>query len=170
MRRNVFWLNYALLVAAQLLLTNNLRVSPYLLLTILPFMVLCISIRVGTVGAMLIAFVTGLCVDMLSEGVLGLNAIALVPVAFARNSIIKLVFGLELFARQEDFCPKRNGFGKTVLALLIAHSLFLIVYLWVDAAGMRPLSFNLIRFAVSLAAGIPVSLLTLGLMAPDPRK
>ena len=105
MRRNVFWLNYALLVAAQLLLTNYLRVSPYLLLTILPFMVLCISIRVGTVGAMLIAFVTGLFVDMLSEGVLGLNAIALVPVAFARNSIIKLVFGLELFARQEDFCP-----------------------------------------------------------------
>ena len=45
-----------------------------------------------------------------------------------------------------------------------------MVYLWVDAAGMRPLSFNLIRFAVSLAAGIPVSLLTLGLMAPDPRK
>ena len=170
MRRNVFWLNYALLVAAQLLLTNYLRVSPYLLLTILPFMVLCISIRVGTVGAMLIAFITGLFVDMLSEGVLGLNAIALVPVAFARNSIIKLVFGLELFARQEDFCPKRNCFGKTVLALLIAHSIFLMVYLWVDAAGMRPLSFNLIRFAVSLAAGIPVSLLTLGLMAPDPRK
>lgn len=170
MRRSVFWLIYVLLVIAQLLLTNYLRVSPYLMLTILPVMVLCISIRTGTAAAMLIAFVTGLTVDYLSEGLLGLNALALVPVAFLRNSIIRLVFGNELFAREEDFSVERNGFGKAALALLIAHSLFLIIYIWVDSAGMRPFSFNAIRFAVSLAAGMLLSLLTLALLAPDPRR
>ena len=170
MRRNVFWLNYFLLVIVQLLLTNYLRVSPYLMLTILPVMVLCIPIRVGTLPAMLIAFATGITVDLLSEGLLGMNALALVPVAFCRNAIIRLVFGNELFARSDDFCVQRNGFGKSVLAIFIAQVLFLLVYIWVDSAGMRPFSFNAIRFAVSLAAGMLVSVLTLRLLAPDPRQ
>ena len=170
MRRSTFWFIYVLLVIVQLLLTTYLRVSPYLMLTILPVMVLCISIRVGTLGAMLVAFVTGLTVDYLSEGLLGLNALALVPVAVCRNGIIQLVFGTELFAREEDFCVKRNGFGKVFLALLIAHSLFLLIYIWVDGAGMRPISFNALRFGVSLVAGLLFSLMTLELLAPDPRR
>lgn len=170
MRRNIFWLHYVLLVIAQLLLTNYLRVSPYLMLTILPAMVLCISIRYGTVGAMLIACVTGLTVDYLSEGMLGLNAIALIPVAYFRNGIIRLVFGVELFARSEDFSVKRNGFGKTMLAMLLAYALFLAVYVWIDSAGVRPMLFNLIRFGVSLGASLLVSMLTFELLAPDPRR
>ena len=141
MRRSIFWLNYALLVVVQLLLSNFLRVSPYMMLTILPFMVLCISIRVGTVGAMFIAAATGLTVDFLTEGVIGLNTISLIPVAFCRNGIIRLVFGTELFARREDFSPQR-----------------------------RTLSFNALRFGVSLVTGMLVSLFTLGILAPDPRR
>lgn len=170
MRRSIFWLNYALLVVVQLLLSNFLRVSPYMMLTILPLMVLCISIRVGTVGAMLIAAATGLTVDFLTEGLIGLNTIALVPVAYFRNGIIRLVFGTELFARNEDFSPYRNGFTKTALAMLLAQTVFLLIYIWIDGAGMRSLSFNAIRFAVSLVSGMLVSLFTLNLLAPDPRR
>lgn len=170
MRKPVFWLIYVLLVIAQLLLTNYLRVSPYLMLTILPVMVICISIRTGTLGTMLIAFITGLAVDFLSDGLPGLNALALVPVAYCRNGIIRLVFGTEVFAREEDFSVQKNGFGKVFQALFIAQVIFLVIYIWVDGAGMRPFSFNAIRFAVSLVAGILISLPTLGLLAPDSRR
>jgi hypothetical protein len=91
-------------------------------------------------------------------------------VAFCRNGIIRLVFGTELFARREDFSPQRNGFSKTLLALLIAQSLFLVIYIWIDSAGMRTLSFNALRFGVSLVTGMLVSLFTLGILAPDPRR
>lgn len=170
MRKSGFWFIYLLLVIVQLLLNNFLRVSPYLMLSILPVMVLCIPIRVNTTATMFIAFATGLVIDLLSEGLLGLNALALVPVALLRNSIIRLIFGTELFARNEDFSPQRNGFGKVLLGVFIAHTLYLAIYVWVDAAGMRPFSFNAIRFAVSLVAGVLVSLPTLGLLAPDPRR
>ena len=103
MRSSEFWLVYVLLLLAQLILGNYFTLSPYLMLSVLPVMVLCIPIRVGSVGAMIIAFVSGLIVDLLSEGVLGLNALALVPVAWLRNPVISLVFGGELFARKEDF-------------------------------------------------------------------
>ena len=81
MRKSGFWAAYLLLLLAQLLLSNFFNLTPYLMLSILPVMVLCIPIRVGPVGAMLIAFATGMVTDLLSEGLLGLNAFALVPVA-----------------------------------------------------------------------------------------
>ena len=165
-----FWIAYVLLLVAQLLLSNFFHVTPYIFLTILPVMVLCIPIRTGTAGAMLIACATGLVVDFLSEGVLGLNALALIPVAYARNGIIGLIFGPELFARKEDFSVGRCGFSKVAVALFLALLIFLTIYIWADGAGTRPLWFNGLRLAASTGASFLVSLLTLGVLAPDPRK
>ena len=170
MRKPDFWIAYVLLLIAQLLLSNYFHVTPYIMLSILPVMVLCISIRVGTVGTMAIAFVTGLAVDFLSEGVIGLNALALTPVAFLRNPIIRLVFGNEVFARGEDFSLQRSGFGKLTLAILLAQTVFLAIYIWADGAGLRPFWFNAARFAASLATGLALSMCTLQVLAPDTRK
>ena len=170
MKRGNFWIAYVLLLVAQLLLSNFFHVTPYIFLTILPVMVLCIPIRMGTAGAMIIAALTGLTVDYLSEGVLGLNALALIPVAFTRNGIIGLVFGRELFARKEDFSIERCGFGKVATALFLSTLLFLVIYIWADGAGTRPLWFNGLRLGASLGASFVVSLLTLSVLAPDPRK
>ena len=170
MKKSGFWLIYLILLAAQLLLSTYANFTPYVMVTLLPVMVLCIPIRVGTTLAMLIAFATGLSIDLLSEGLLGLNALALVPVAFARNSIIRLIFGGELFAREEDFSVHRSGFWKVFMAILLATTLFLLVYIWADGAGTRPLLFNALRFAGSLAASTALSLLVIDLLAPDVRK
>lgn len=165
-----FWIAYVLLLLAQLLLSNYFHVTPYIFLTILPVMVLCIPIRVGTVGAMLIACLSGLAIDFLSEGVIGLNALSLIPVAYARHGLIGLIFGPELFARKEDFSIGRWGFGKVAVAVFLSLLIFLVIYIWADGAGTRPLWFNGLRLAASLGASFLVSLLTLGVLAPDPRK
>lgn len=170
MRKSGFWWMYLLLLIAQLLLSNYAVFTPYVTLSILPVMVLCMPIRVGTVAAMLIACASGLTVDLLSEGLLGLNALALVPVAFFRYSVIRLVFGGELFAREEDFSVRRSGFGKVALALLIMQALFLLVYVWADGAGVRPLWFQAARVGASWLAGFLVSLPALALLSPDSRR
>ena len=169
MKKSGFWLIYVILLVAQLLLSTYANFTPYVMVTMLPVMVLCMPIRVGTVLAMVVAFVSGLSVDLLSEGLLGLNALALVPVAFARNSIIRLIFGGELFAREEDFSIHRNGFWKVLVAIVLSTALFLAVYIWADGAGTRPLLFNAIRFGASLVAGTLLSLLVVNLLAPDSR-
>lgn len=165
-----FWIAYTLLLVAQLMLSNYFHITPYIFPTILPVMVLCIPIRMGTAGAMLAACASGLAIDFLSEGILGLNALALVPVAFARRGIISLVFGPEIFARKEDFSIERSGFAKVATALFLSLLLFLAIYIWADGAGTRPLWFNLLRLAASLTASFLLSLLTLGALAPDTRK
>ncbi len=170
MKRGEFWIAYVLLLLAQLLISNYFHVTPYVMLTLLPVMVLCIPLRIGTIGAMLIACLTGLTIDILSEGVLGLNALALVPVAYIRKGLVNLIFGPELFARKADFSVARYGFAKVATALLLSLLLFLVIYIWADGAGTRPLWFNGIRLAASLATSFLVSILTLGVLAPDSRK
>ena len=86
--RNSFALTYVLLTVAQMVLSNYFHFTPYMMITILPVMVLCIPTNVGTVKAMLIAFATGLAVDFFAEGTLGINAMSLVPVALLREPAV----------------------------------------------------------------------------------
>ena len=100
MRKGGYYFVFLLLVAVQMLICNYLNLSPYLSLSILPVLILCVPLRLPTFWTMLLAFATGSAVDLLSEGLLGLNALALVPVAFVRKEVIRLIFGDELFARK----------------------------------------------------------------------
>lgn len=170
MRKSDFWIVYLLLLVAQLLLSNYFQLTPYVMLTILPVMILCIPIRVGTVGVLIIAFLSALVVDLLSEGVLGLNAFALLPVALLRNPVIRLIFGDEIFARNEDFSVQRSGFGKVALAVFLVQLVFLSFYVWADGAATRPLWFNLARIGASTFASFLLSLLVAGILAPDTRR
>ena len=159
MSRHHFFLTYFLLLILQILICNYLNLSQYVMLSILPVLILMLPVRFGTFFAMILAFVSGLAVDFLSEGVIGLNALALVPVALARKGIIQLVFGSEFFARKENISVSKHGVAKISVALVMAQGLFLLVYIWADGAAMRPFLFNLIRFFASLLAGLLLSLL-----------
>ena len=155
MRKGSYYFVFLLLVAVQMLICNYLNLSPYLTLSILPVLILCVPLRLPTFWTLLLAFATGSAVDLLSEGLLGLNALALVPVAFVRKEVISV---------------RKNGFGKVALAIFLVQALFLAIYIWADGAGTRTLAFNAIRFGVSLAAGWALSLLVIDILAPDNRK
>ncbi len=170
MRRSNFFLVYLLLVVAQILICNYFHLTPYVTLSLLPVMVLCLPIRVSTTVALFIAFATGLSVDLLAEGLLGLNTLALLPVAFIRMPLIRLIFGEDLISRKEDFTVRKNGIGKVTLAILLVQALFLLLYIWADGAGTRPFWFNALRFGASLAAGYAAAIIVIDALAPDSRK
>ena len=89
-------LKYILLFLAQAALWNYANFSQYLLIVFLPAMLLCLPIGRSPVHTMAVAFVTGLLMDFLVTGQLGLTSLALVPVALLRRPVIRLVFGAEL--------------------------------------------------------------------------
>ena len=120
-----FGILYTLMVIGQIILCNYAQLGPYILLSMLPAMVLCIPTSVNTITCMLIAFASGLSVDWLSEGLLGLNTAAILPVALARKSIIKVFMGEDLISRGDSFSYRKNGFAK----ISAAHSVCLITFL-----------------------------------------
>ena len=152
-------LKYILLFLAQAVLWNFFPFSQYLTLVFLPAMLLCLPQDRGAIRLMLTAFVTGLALDFIVGGQLGLTSFALVPVALLRRPVVSLVFGTELFARGEELSFERQGWQKFVPAILLLTAVFLIPFIWVDNAGIRPFWFCAVKFLLSLAASSALSVL-----------
>ena len=169
MKQN-FFLMYLLIVATQMLICNYFHVSPYITLSILPAAILCLPTRFGAIPAMLIAFFTGLIVDLLVDGVSGMNAAALVPVAFVRSLMYDSIFGKEIRLHGEDISLRKFGLVKFILSLLIVQSIFLGIYIMADGGAARPMIFNLLRFALSLVVCTALSLVIVHLLDPNERK
>ena len=167
MRRNIT-LAYLILVVAQVLICNYFHVTQYVMLSILPAMILCLPPKCGTTASLLIAFVTGLAVDFLADGVPGLNAMALLPVAMLRLPVIRFVFGEDVF-ESGGFSLRRNGIAKVSFAVILVQALFLLLYILADGAGTRPFWFNISRLGASLLAGYLLSLLIVDILSPDNR-
>ena len=165
-----FGLFYFLLVICQVIMCNYTNLGPYVILTMLPAMVLCIPTGVNTALCMLIAFASGICVDWLSEGMLGLNAASLTAAGLLRKTFIRLFLGEDIISRNDSFSIRRNGIGKVSLAQAASISVFLIIYITLDGAGTRPFWFCLARFAASLACCMPLGIMVTNILTPDDRK
>ncbi len=168
--QNNFGLLYVMLLICQIILCNFTHLGPYITLTMLPVMILCIPTAISVIISMLIAFFSGLSVDWLSEGLLGLNAAALIPVALLRKPVIRLFLGEDIIIRNDSFSIRKNGLGKVSLAILSSIAIFLSVYIFLDGAGTRPFWFCLTRFAASLACNIPLGIIVIRVLIPDERK
>ena len=168
--KNNFLVFYLLFIMAQMLICNYLHLTAYITPSLLPALVLCLPTKIRTAVALPVAFLTGLAVDMIAEGALGMNTVALLPVALLRRSICNALFGEELVVRGEDFSVRKYGLPKVLFAVFLVQSLFLAVYLWADGASARTLSFNLTRFAASLAAGMLLSIPVVNMLTPDDRR
>ena len=165
-----FGILYILLVICQVVMSTYTQLGPYVMLSMLPAMVLCIPTGIKTSVCMLIAFASGLAVDWLSEGFIGLNVAALLPVALLRRGIIRIFLGEDIINRNDTFSIRKNGIGKVSLALLISVSIFLALHIFLDGAGTRPLWFSMTRFGVSLACNWILGLLVINILTPDDRK
>ena len=147
---NNFKLLYCLLLICQIVLCNFSPLGPYITLSLLPAMIFCIPMSISTAVCMIIAFGSGLAVDWLSEGLIGINAASLVPVALARKSIVRIFFGEDLITRGDSFSVNKYGTAKVSAALMSSIAVFLLFYVILDGAGTRPMWFNLAYFGASL--------------------
>ena len=170
MKGQNFGLLYFLVTLAQIILCNFTNLGPYVMLSLLPAMVICVPLTVSTPLCMLLAFATGLSVDWLSEGLVGLNAASLVPVALMRKPLIRFFLGEDLITRSDSFSFRKNGIGKITMLLFIATVLFLGIYIILDGAGTRPVWFNLTRLGVSLACNCILALIVTNILTVDDRK
>ena len=165
-----FGILYSLLLIGQIVLCNYAALGPYVVLTMLPAMILCLPTTLRTSTCMLIAFASGLAVDWLSEGLLGLNAAAAVPVALLRNGAIKIFLGEDLITRGDRFSIKKNGLFKISVVMFTALVMYLGIYIFLDGAGTRPTWFNFTRLGLSTICCLALSMIVINILSPDDRK
>ena len=165
-----FGVLYTLLVIGQIILCNYSDFGPYVMLTMLPAMVLCLPTGQSTITTMFIAFCSGLSVDWLSEGLLGLNAAALVPVALVRKQVIRIFLGEDILTRGDSFSYKKNGFAKISAANLVCIILFLALYILFDGASTLPTWFCFAKGGVSVACNFILAAIVTNILCADDRK
>jgi hypothetical protein len=170
MKTQNFGLLYFLMVLGQMVLCNFADFSPFVMLTMLPAMVICVPLSVSTPACMLLAFATGLSVDWLSEGIIGINAASLVPVALMRKPLIRFFLGEDIITRSDSFSFRKNGLSKISFILIISTLIFLSIYVFLDGAGTRPAWFNLTRTGASLGCDLILALIVTGILTTDDRR
>ena len=165
-----FWILYLLLAIAQIIICNYCTFTPYVTLTLLPALVMCIPTGIRTIPGMLIAGLTGLSIDFLSEGLIGLNTAAILPIAFLRKGMIGIFLGKDLIIREDQFSIRKNGAGKVSLVMFLATTLFMALYIILDGAGTRSVVFNLLRYACSIVPNMLLCLLVTNILNKEDRR
>ncbi len=143
-----------ILVVLQLVICNYIDFGPYVVVSLLPAVVLFMPLRFNSITDMLFAFAMALAVDLLADGVLGLNVAALLPAAYCRRPLIRAMFGEDMLSRESQMSLKKNGHIKVISAVVILDALFLLIYIFFDGAVERPAGFFFARFFASLGANI----------------
>ncbi len=166
MKNYRFILVYVILLAVQVLLVSYFSLARYVLISVLPALILMLPLKTGKVWTMLIGFGLGFVVDFFSNGMLGITSLALVPVAFARDTVVGMVFSDELSSRGDEISVSRFGVPKVALASLLLCSLYFTVFIWADSAGTVPFWNCALRFVLSVLVSTPLSVVVSNLLRP----
>ena len=167
MTHSRFTLVFILTVIAQILLNVFCNFTPLISISMLPMLILMLPVGKSTTFALLLSFVTGLVVDFLSTGTLGLTSIALLPVAAMRQPILRLVFGEEIFSRRENVSIARQGWPKMSVAIAFALLLYFIVSVLFDSSFSRSFGFSAGRILLSVIVSVLLCLLIVGPLTED---
>lgn len=154
-------LNILLLVIMQMIISNFIYLGPYIIISLMPFVMFLMPLSWSQGRMLLLTAAVSLPVDIFAEGVPGLNALALLPIAYARPLLLSITAASDSKGREGVISPEWMGTrGFTALAG-ISLLAFLTIYNIADCAGTRPASFvatrTLISTVINLALYIPLS-------------
>lgn len=170
MRDTRFIILFIVLALIQLPLAKNCQIGPYIYISLLPAMVLCLPTSSSSASVMSIAFILGLVVDLVADGVPGLNAAAIIPVAALQKPILRRVIDEDLVARGYSFSFHNNGYLKIGISLLLCCVLYFTLYIILDSAGTRSFGFNLTKGVVSTLISFIFGMIVCGVLCPRKKR
>lgn len=169
MPKGRFAVCFILVLLVQLVLAKYCQ-WPFIYICILPAMILCMPTIRPTWWTMIVAFLAGFAVDALADGPLGLNAIALVPIAAIQKSVIRLIIDEDIVERHYSLSFKSNGYSSLSISLAVVYAIFFIIYIFVDSAGIRSFGFNISKFLLSILTSFTFGMVTIAVLCPYQRK
>jgi hypothetical protein len=150
---------FALLFILQLVISDYVHLGPWVYLTLIPLLILSIPLSHSPHAVLLIAFALGLGLDVLSDGVPGLNAFAAVMAAAPRKFFFRILVNADRQDKTEVPKIREVGLMKYLRYLGILTAIYLLAYIVLDCVSFRPPLFLLGKFIVSWVASTALGLL-----------
>lgn len=148
-----------LLFLLQLVISDYVHLGPWITLCLLPLLILQIPRSRSPHVVMLIAFGLGLGLDILSDGVPGLNAFAAVLAAAPRKFFYRLLVNADRQDKTEVPLLRETGLLKYLKYLGVLTAIYLAAYTLVDCISVRPLGYIAAKFLISWVASMALCLL-----------
>lgn len=148
-----------LLFLLQLVISDYVHLGPWISLCLLPLLILLIPLSRSPHVVMLIAFGLGLGLDILSDGVPGLNAFAAVLAAAPRKFFYRLLVNADRQDKTEVPLLRESGLLKYLKYLGVLTAIYLAAYTLVDCISVRPLGYIAAKFLISWVASTALCLL-----------
>lgn len=148
-----------LLIICQILLSGYVNIWPVLYIAIFPQFLVLLPSSLNRSLYLVVAFILGLAIDIFADGVPGLNAAALVAMAYARPLVLKFVLtrgGLES-TETLPLLPRTVELPKLVLLNAIMLAIFFTVYVVLDSAGSFTFWYTILKIVLCIIANSIIS-------------
>ena len=150
---------YFLVFLLQVIITDYLHLGPFLFICLIPFLILNIPQSRQPQLVLVIAFGMGIMRDLLSDGVIGLNAAAAVAAAATRKPFYRLLVNRDRQDQTEWSAPATIGIPKYLKYAAAVTAVYLAVYVAFECISFRPAGFILLKFALSTVVDTALALL-----------
>lgn len=167
MKSSRFIICFVLMLAIQLVLARYAQ-TPHMYICMLPAMIMCLPMALPTWLCCVIAFACGMSVDFLADGMLGLNAAALLPVALCNKYFVGTFINSDIVERNYSFSFWQNGLGKIGGTLLLHVLIYSVIYTLLDTLDSRDITFILIKMLCSILASTVFGLVVINILCPRP--
>ena len=147
-----------ILLLIQLITDEYINVFPLLHIVVFPLLIIILPNNIKPVLLMLIAFLYGLIIDATSDGVIGLNASALVAVAFFKQPLLYAMLNKSNIVEMPIVSGKYMKMSLYICLCAILYSIFFLLYIILDGISLNDILYSLIRFAVDLVVNLLIAL------------
>lgn len=151
----------AIMIICQILLSEYVNIWPLVYIAIFPQFIILLPPSMNRTLYMLTAFALGLCIDLLSDGIMGLNAAALTAMAYVRPLVLKFTLPKGNLDNYENvpLIPRTVEIPTLVLITVLLLTVFFTVYILMDSAASFTLGYTLLKLLACITANTLVSIL-----------
>jgi len=143
-------LTFIVLFFLQIILNDFLNISSYLYLSLIPLAIIIIPKGIQTWKIMAFGFVFGLLFDMISDGVLGLNAAASVALAASRDWLFGVIVNKDKSDKAQTISVRSMSVIRYIWFVLSCVSVYLLIYILLDDIQTRSSTFFFMKFLLSM--------------------
>ncbi len=147
------------LLLIQLLISGYINIWPMLYIAVFPLLVITLPYTCNHIVSILTAFCFGLLVDILSDGVLGLNAAAIVAIAYFRPLLFRVAVSKTTLENTIEITQRTIGTTQFLLVTALSYAIFFTIYIALDSWGYFSFIYTTARFLLNIIINTAVALL-----------
>ena len=148
---------YAVVILLQVIINNYVNLGPLIYICLIPLLVIYLPLDQKPYLSLIIAFGLGLIIDILSDGVLGLNAGAATLIALVYRPLFYPVFQKNNYSKKYIPPIRESGIWHHVLYLLIIFAIYFLFYIIFDGLAKSTLLTSLVRYLMNIAVNLAIA-------------